>query len=139
MPSILIVDDAPAIVRMLHAAFRGAGYEVTTAPDGETAVALCLDKPFDAIVSDVNLPGMSGCDLARVVAERHPATRLLLISGYEVHCGDCPYSPRCALLRKPFNVRDLIETGRAQNQTGRNHRPGLSQAPPGVKCPPPRS
>jgi len=118
MPTILIVDDAPAILELLRAVFRGAGYEVLTAHDAESAIRLACESHFDVVLSDVNMPRMTGCDLARWVAEHSPATRMALMSGCEAACAECPYVPRCTLIRKPFRFQELVEVVERSLQRG---------------------
>ena len=102
MPRILVVDDEAGIRSLLSLAFRRAGHEVKTAPDPFQAMELFSSESFDAIVSDVQMPGMDGHGLVRWVAATYPQTRSVLMSAYDIHCGDCPFAGRCKLLRKPF-------------------------------------
>lgn len=102
MPTLLIVDDEPAIQSLLSMAFTRAGYDVKTAGGPGQAMELCGSQKFDAILSDVQMPGLDGHSLIRWVADKYPETRSVLMSGFDMHCGDCPLSGRCALLRKPF-------------------------------------
>ena len=108
MPRILIVDDEAPIRSLLATAFEKAGYDVRTAPDGPEAVELCTGESFDAVLSDVVMPRMNGHDLARWIAERHPRTRLVLMSGFDLGCQQCPYAPRCQFLPKPFRLREVL-------------------------------
>ena len=107
MRTILIVDDVPEILQLLRRTFSGAGYEVTTAPDGKLAIE-CLTKPFDVVLADMNMPGMAGCELAKWVAAHWPATQTVLMSGHELPCDDCPNSPRCMFIRKPFRLDEIL-------------------------------
>jgi two-component system, response regulator FlrC len=102
MPTLLIVDDEPAIQSVLCAAFTRAGYEVKTAGGPRQAMELCGLQKFDAILSDVQMPGLDGHSLIRWVADKYPETRSVLMSGFDIHCGDCPLPGRCRLLQKPF-------------------------------------
>ena len=102
MPTLLIVDDEPAIQSMLSAAFTRAGYQVKTAGGPSQAMELCGAQRFDAILSDVQMPGLDGHSLIRWVADKYPETRSVLMTGFDVHCGECPLTGRCQLLRKPF-------------------------------------
>lgn len=71
---ILIVDDEPRVGEMI--ARLMTAHEVTTVTSGEAALAtLATDDQFDAILCDLIMPGMSGVELAEVVAERHRAVR----------------------------------------------------------------
>jgi two-component system chemotaxis sensor kinase CheA len=64
---ILVVDDS-ATTRMLHqSALEAAGFSVLTASDGEGALRLLASRTFDAVVSDVRMPKMSGLDLSRAI------------------------------------------------------------------------
>lgn len=102
MPTLLIVDDEPAIQALLSVAFTRAGYEVKTAGGPDQAMELCGSQKFDAILSDVQMPGLDGHSLIRWVADKYPETRSVLMSGFDIHCADCPLTGRCSLLRKPF-------------------------------------
>lgn len=62
---MLIVDDDEFISIMLRDFFKGKDYEIFTAADGEAALALCLEKRPDFIITDIMLPGISGIDLIR--------------------------------------------------------------------------
>ncbi|CUS04717.2 putative Response regulator receiver protein [Candidatus Promineifilum breve] len=62
---VLIVDDEAPLRFMLSKQLNRAGFETTTAGDGETALALAAGAPFDAIVLDVVMPGMDGFEVCR--------------------------------------------------------------------------
>lgn len=107
MPRVLIVDDEPAIRSLLSLTFVRAGYEVRTAADPYKAMEACASESFDAILSDVQMPGMDGHGLVRWVATTYPTIRTVLMSGFDIPCGICPFG-RCTLLRKPFNPKDAV-------------------------------
>jgi two-component system phosphate regulon response regulator PhoB len=65
MPTILAVEDEPAILELLKVNLIDAGYEVKTAPDAETARSLLRDALPDLVLLDWMLPGQSGLALAR--------------------------------------------------------------------------
>jgi PleD family two-component response regulator len=58
--NVLLVDDEPTLVRALARFLNRAGHAVTTASDGKEAVELISRTAFDVIVSDIEMPGMSG-------------------------------------------------------------------------------
>ncbi len=80
---VLFVDDEQrvldALVRMLRP--QRAMWEVHTATDGASALAKLADMPFDLVVSDMRMPSMSGGQLLKLVAERHPRTIRFMLSG----------------------------------------------------------
>jgi PAS domain S-box-containing protein len=112
MLRVLVVDDEPLIVRSLTG-MLGANAAVT----GETAPSRALelilaDPPFDVVVCDVMMPGMSGADIhARVVRERPAlASRFVFITGgaYTTRTREYVASLPNACLTKPFDVAELL-------------------------------
>ena len=57
---VLVVDDEPPIVRAVRAGLRARGYEVLTAPNGETALDLLTHVAVDLVILDLGLPGLDG-------------------------------------------------------------------------------
>ena len=102
MHRILIVDDEPGIRSLLALAFRRAGYDVTTAAHAFKALQLLESDRFDALLSDIDLPHMDGHCLVRLVAEKYPLTRSVLMSAHGSRCDECPFASGCKLLQKPF-------------------------------------
>jgi DNA-binding NtrC family response regulator len=107
-PSILIVDDEHGLRSLLRLSFSAAGYDVHAAADVPEAMGMCGAKSFDVVLTDVRMPGLTGHDLARWLAEHHPATRSILMTGLDTGCDDCPIAGRCKVLAKPFNPRDAV-------------------------------
>jgi two-component system phosphate regulon response regulator PhoB len=66
-PRILVVEDEPAILELLRVNLVDAGYEVQSAPDGETAQALLKASLPDLVLLDWMLPGVSGLSLAKQI------------------------------------------------------------------------
>jgi two-component system, OmpR family, alkaline phosphatase synthesis response regulator PhoP len=64
-PTVLLVDDDPAMLKMLEVNFRLSGFVVRTALRGDEAVDQAIADPPDALVLDVMMPGLSGFDVAR--------------------------------------------------------------------------
>ena len=80
--NILIVDDDELFLKGLSLAFRG-DYDLAIAEDGETVLRMLEnDGPFAVIVSDMQMPGLSGIDLLRKTATEAPDTVLILLTGY---------------------------------------------------------
>ena len=80
--SILIVDDEPSIRKVLTAQLARHGYEVHTAADGETAVAMLGEHPVDVVITDLKMPGMDGLALLGHVHELLPATPVIMITAH---------------------------------------------------------
>ena len=73
---ILVVDDTPANVKLFSDLLSAKGYVVTTAVNGELALASIAQAPPDLVLLDVMMPGLSGYDVTRKIRE-NPATALL--------------------------------------------------------------
>jgi len=64
---ILVVDDSTTMRQMVSFTLSDAGHEVTEAEDGAGAVKAAQSRPFDLVITDVNMPGMNGIDLVRAL------------------------------------------------------------------------
>lgn len=84
MFKILVVDDEAPIRDMLSDALRIFGYEADTAPDGPSALAKLRDTRFDMILSDINMPHMTGFELLRKVEAVHPGIKRVLMTAYNL-------------------------------------------------------
>lgn len=101
----LLVDDEDLARSSTADMLCDLGYEVVEATSAENALKL-LEGGLspDLVITDHLMPGMSGTDLARIVQEKAPATRVLIISGYAESEGIASNLPR---LTKPFRMSDL--------------------------------
>ena len=81
---ILFVDDEPSMLRLLQMGMRSMAqeWEMEFAPDGETALAMIAQKSFDAVVTDMRMPGINGAQLLNQVLRQHPQTIRIILSGY---------------------------------------------------------
>ena len=109
--SILLVEDEPAVRKLVSNVLKELGYQVTEARDGDEALALLEGiGSLDLLLSDVVLPGsLSGRSLANAVAQQRPRTQILLMSGYAPEVlGEREVSvPSPELLHKPFGKAQL--------------------------------
>jgi len=83
LPRILVVDDNPNTMSLMHDLLSARGYDVVALPDASQAEAEILRRPPDLVLSDVVMPGKSGYELCRELKDS-PATRLIpfvLITG----------------------------------------------------------
>lgn len=79
---ILIVDDEPAVLRVLTQGLQAETYEITSTTSPETALELLARDEFDLVISDERMPGMSGHEFLALVAQRYPETVRILLTGY---------------------------------------------------------
>ncbi len=82
--TVLLVEDEPAVRDMTVKILRRAGWEVAVVGSGTEALTVVNTRaePFDAVLSDVVMPGMSGIELANRILDRAPGARIVLVSGY---------------------------------------------------------
>lgn len=83
--SILIVDDEEPVRTSLAEIFTELGHRVRSASDGFSALIQMRQEIPDILLSDLNMPGMSGFELLSVVQRRFPAIRVIAMSG--AFCG----------------------------------------------------
>lgn len=112
--TVLVVDDEPKIVEVVGDYLRNAGFMVTTAADGNGAVAAARARPPDLVVLDLGLPGLDGLDVARELRRASPVPIVMLtargdetdrVLGLELGADD--------YLVKPFSPRELLARVRA--------------------------
>src|SRR5256885_3167941 len=83
--SILIADDEEPIRHVLTVLLSEQGYFVRAAKDGEEALRELAARDYDALVTDVRMPGMDGLSLVRAVQEQAPETTVIVMSAYGSH------------------------------------------------------
>jgi two-component system cell cycle sensor histidine kinase/response regulator CckA len=82
--TILVVEDEEPVRRLIQMVLEDAGYSVLAVEQGGEALALSedADRRIDLLVADLNLPDMSGRELAQRVRVNRPEMKLLYMSGY---------------------------------------------------------
>jgi DNA-binding response OmpR family regulator len=110
MPTILIVDDDDAIRGMIFD-LLSEKYECNTASMAEEALQYVEVENYDAILTDIAMPGLSGVDLLQKIQELSPSTPVILISGKGEE-----QDPKALLalgafayVTKPFSLDELEE------------------------------
>jgi PAS domain S-box-containing protein len=104
--TILLVEDEDPVRALAAKILRGLGYQVMEAKLGREAITIAdaHDAGIDLLLTDVVMPGYSGADLARKLAESRPALKVLFMSGYTdeaiIHHG--VLDANIAYLQKPF-------------------------------------
>ncbi len=78
---VLIVDDDPAIRRQLRGVLEDEGHAVADAESGDRALELLEERRFDAVLLDLNMPGLPGLDALSRIRESAPDTAVLVVTG----------------------------------------------------------
>ncbi len=79
---ILVVDDEESIREFLEIMLKKEGYEVSTAEDGQKAKEMLLKKSFDMVISDLQMPNVTGIELLKYVKDSYPETVFMLITAF---------------------------------------------------------
>ena len=110
---ILVVDDEPGIVQIVRTSLTRLGYQVTATTDPQDALARFTAAPdsFDAVLSDLSMPVLSGAALGRRMLDVRPDLPIVLFTGYAAELG--PDEVRTAgfraILHKPMTAAALAE------------------------------
>jgi two-component system sensor histidine kinase/response regulator len=115
MPTVLIIDDDTAIRVLLRAILRREGFEVFEAREGEEALHVLSTRRFDVILLDLMMPVMSGHQVLDQLALTQPKNRnvIVLTAASERHLRGINRTVVRSVLRKPFNLHELVDEVRA--------------------------
>jgi two-component system, cell cycle sensor histidine kinase and response regulator CckA len=107
---ILVVDDEEPLRAFLGEMLEKLGYEVETASDGREALAYLAGKAdeTDLVILDMNMPGLGGGKTLQRIQERHPATKVLISTGYAEELQGIIEQGIC-VIRKPYTHFKLSE------------------------------
>ena len=108
---ILVADDEAPIANVVALKLRNAGLEVIVARDGQEAYERAIADRPDFIVTDLQMPGMSGLELCtRLAAEIQGGipTILLTAKGFEISPEAVAHLPIRRVMSKPFSPRELL-------------------------------
>jgi CheY-like chemotaxis protein len=114
--NLLIVDDQPSIRLTLSAFLAKSGYRVRSAEDGFTALIELRNGIPDIILSDLNMPGMSGFELLSVVRQRFPAVQTIAMSGAYSGHGIPPGVAADASYEKGTSLTTLLQIVEAMSR-----------------------
>ena len=103
---ILIAEDEGAIRRVWETIFTRLGHSPKGVSDGVEALKALEEEPFDVLVTDLSLVGMTGLELARRVETRYPGMKTILISGSSPERLS-EEGEEIEVLTKPFTIEQL--------------------------------
>lgn len=79
---ILCIDDETVGLAVRKMMLESEGFDVATAPDGNTGLQLFSDNKYDLVLLDYSMPGMNGGDVALAIRRLRPETPIILLSAY---------------------------------------------------------
>lgn len=110
---ILVIDDEAHILQVLSLKLRNAGYQVTTAVDGEEGLETASRIKPDLVITDFHMPYMTGLELCRALAAdkntAHIPVLILTARGYALDEQDLAIGNIKDVLSKPFSPRAIVD------------------------------
>src|SRR5690242_18531124 len=107
---VLVVDDDAAIRQLLATKLKITGYTTTSCGSGEEALKILSSEIFDAIISDLNMPGISGLELLAEAHHKYPRMAFLMATGVgDVAVGVAAMKQGAAdYILKPFQMEAVV-------------------------------
>lgn len=108
---ILVVDDEPLVCDAVKMMLDFDGHVVQTAGSGKDALALLEKNPFDLVITDFEMPGMKGDELAAAIKARTPNQPVVMITAYAemLQASGHPLNGVDLVISKPFLLENLRE------------------------------
>lgn len=106
---ILVVDDDADLAEAMSEGLGIRGHEAEACSSGVAALDLLAAKPWDAVVSDISMPGMSGYQLLDAVQDRWPGLPVVLMTGFSRAVPEGERRIPVRILRKPVEIADLLD------------------------------
>ena len=109
--NILVVDDDETIRSAVSDILEKIGLKVSSAGNGEKGMDLFVNSKFDLVVTDFDMPGMNGIDLANKIKTKSPSTVILLMTGDEKEfiLSRIKDTGIDQAIFKPFTFREMAE------------------------------
>ncbi len=130
--TILVVDDDAVVRDSLRRILSRAGYQVETALAAEEALLALSEKPFDLVLTDLQMPGMDGLELLDEIKSRSPQTPVVMITGHAVTETVIQALRRGVsdFMTKPYKPDELLVI--VERETSKRKPPETAAAPPAV-------
>jgi DNA-binding NtrC family response regulator len=109
---VLVVDDEPAICKALTLALTRAGFDAVAAQSAESALATIRAEHIDIMLIDLRIPDMRGDSIFEYAAAEQPHLRhqtLFMTGDITDRAAELIAACRCGFLRKPFDLKDMID------------------------------
>jgi CheY-like chemotaxis protein len=112
---LLAIDDQQVILDLISAMGQSLGYEVRTAASGEEGLRLAEQETFDAVLTDLALPRLSGLEVARQISRLRPGVPIILVTGWatELKPEELAAAGITEVLYKPFRIDQLTSVVRS--------------------------
>ncbi|HET6863488.1 MAG TPA: response regulator [Pyrinomonadaceae bacterium] len=125
---LLVVDDEDFVRDLLKEILESEGCEVLLAGSGNEALQLFSENQFDAVFTDVGMPGMSGWELAQAIRQQNQTIPIAVITGWGEAVGSNEQKAAGVdwVIAKPFTADRIIDLIKEISTQSGSHRPGFS-------------
>ena len=108
---ILLVDDEVKFLKAVADRLSIKGFDVTTADNGDDAVAAASKGGFDVAVVDLQMPGMDGTQVLKILKENHKFIEIIMLTGHATvdSAVECTRLGAFKYLEKPYDFDKLVE------------------------------
>ncbi|RKY47402.1 MAG: response regulator [Candidatus Neomarinimicrobiota bacterium] len=111
---VMVVDDEEQIREVFKTALESEGFKVVTAPTAEEALDILKMKNVNVFFLDLNLPGMNGLELCKLIRRDNPIAFIFAVTGYGsifelVECREVGFDD---YFKKPVDLRLLVEAAK---------------------------
>ncbi len=108
---ILIVDDEETLTFSLYQSFiiSKENYEVVTASSGNEAWEKFIQNPFDVVITDITMPGITGIELLKRIKQQHPQTHVIMMTAYgsDEKKEEALSNGAFRYIEKPFEIKSM--------------------------------
>jgi CheY-like chemotaxis protein/anti-sigma regulatory factor (Ser/Thr protein kinase) len=126
---ILVIDDEAPIAQLLEDALSGDGHSVEIATSGEEGLKMAALSDFDLVMTDLGMPDMSGWEVAGRIREASPELPVILVTGWgtALSADEVTGAGIAAVVHKPFEIKDLLQTANNVLQRAAQVQAGVKQ------------
>ncbi len=109
---LLVIDDAPYVLKALRDTLEAHGYEVHEAVNGEEALAMYREVNPDVVIMDILMPKLDGVSATKCIMEFDPNAKIIVLTamGKRGLEKDCIEAGASDFIIKPFKTKDLLKT-----------------------------
>ncbi len=107
---ILLIEDDKNVIETLSEMLQFSGHKVSLAENGAEGLRTFNDNPFDLVLTDLGMPGLTGFDVAQRIKQKNPAIPVVLITGWNLKMNPDELRARGVdyLIMKPFRIAQII-------------------------------
>lgn len=109
---VLVVDDEDDLRVLLSQQINSAGYDVSTAADGEEAINTIKKNSFDVVLLDINMPKVNGIEVLKFIHKNYPKIKAVMLTGFAdlKHAMEAREFGARDFIGKPYKLEDVMST-----------------------------